>query len=137
MSGIEYKVQGGNQLNADYAVQTPLRPGRTVREADLWCELHVNGMLYIKKGYVWDGPSTGPFKKFSATKTFMRPSLIHDAHHSLMRQNVWFQKYKSQIDDLLQIHCLEDGMMKLRAWWVRRGVESGGVSEPRIVHTAP
>ena len=134
---IEYKVQGGNQLHTTYMVQTPFRPDEEVTEADGYCFLHPDGMLVIRKGYVWDGPSTGPFSKFSSTKTFMRPSLVLDALHQLMRQNTWFRSYKDEVDDLLKTHCLEDGMSSIRAWWVRKGVSQGVVTEPRPVVTAP
>ena len=112
---IEYKIQGGYQLHADYTVQTPLRPKDIVTEDDDYCVLTKDGVLSIRKGYVWDGPSTGPFKSLSSTKTFMRPSLVHDAMHQLARQNLWFRAYKSKFDDLLQAQCIEDGMWKRRA----------------------
>ena len=120
-----------------YVVLTPLRPEKVVREVDGYCTLMQNGLLHIEAGYVWDGPSTGPFKKLSATKTFMRGSLVHDAHHQLARQNTWFRKFKNQFDDLLRTHCIEDGMWKARAWWVREGVRKGKISEPRPTLQAP
>lgn len=137
MTKIKYKKQGGFQLMERYAVQTPLRPEKVTREADGFCTLMQDGMLHIEAGYVWDGPSTGPFKKFSATKTFMRGSLVHDAMHQLARQNTRFRKFKEQFDDLLQAHCIEDGMWKLRARWVRAGVRKGKIAEPRPILEAP
>ena len=120
-----------------YVVQTPLRPEKVVREVNGFCTLNPDGKLHIEEHYVWDGPSTGPFKKFSATKTFLRGSLVHDACHQLARQNPEFRKFKPQFDDLLQAHCIEDGMMKLRAWWVRKGVENGKIGRPRPILEAP
>lgn len=134
---IKYKIQGGYQLMDIYKVKTPLRPKRRLLEVDSYCILEKDGYLTIQAGYCWDGPSTGPWKKWSATKTFMRGSLVHDAMHQLARQNIWFADYKEEFDNLLQAHCLEDGMMKLRAWWVRRGVRMGKVMDPRPTHTAP
>ncbi len=134
---IEYKVQGGNQLHRDYTVQTPVQPDTKLVEMDGYITLDTDGLLFIRKGYAWDGPSTWVFKKWSATKTFMRASLVHDAMHQLARQNVEFRVYKEMFDDLLQAHCLEDGMMAIRAWWVRKGVSRGKVAEPRPIVTAP
>ena len=97
MTHIRYKAQGGFQLMARYVVQTPLRPEKVVREEDGFCTLMPDGKLHIEKAYVWDGPSTGPFKKISATKTFMRGSLVHDACHQLARQNPEFRKFKPSL----------------------------------------
>ncbi len=136
-SVIRYKQQGGYQLAERHAVQTPLRPEKVVRESDGYCLLTQDGKLHIEAGYVWDGPSTGPFKKFSATKTFMTPSLEHDAMHQLARQNEWFRKFKDQFDDFLYTRCIEKGMWSLRAKWVRAGVRRGGIAEPRPILEAP
>ncbi len=136
-SMIRYKQQGGYQLMERYVVQTPLRPEHTVREVEGFCALMTDGKLHIEKFYVWDGPSTGPFKRWSATKTFLRGSLVHDAFHQLARQNKSFRKFKDQFDDLLQAHCIEDGMWSLRAKWVRAGVRKGKIAEPRPILEAP
>ncbi len=35
-------------------------------------------------------------------------------------------RYKDTADRLLQTICVEDGMFKIRAWWVYKGVKIGG-----------
>ena len=120
-----------------YVVQTPLHPEKVVREEDGFCTLMPDGKLHIEKGYVWDGPSTGIFKRWSATKTFLRGSLVHDACHQLARQNPEFRKFKTQFDDLLYTHCREDRMIWLRAKWIRIGVRQGKIGKPRPTLEAP
>jgi len=76
------------------------------------------GCLVIKKGYAWDGPSGPTFD----TKTFMRGALVHDALYELMRQGYLSKTYRSAADNELKKICLEDGMCRLRAWYVHKGV---------------
>jgi len=49
-----------------------------------------DGMLKIKTGYSWDGPSWPAID----TKNFMQGSLIHDALYQLMRELVLPQSAK-------------------------------------------
>jgi hypothetical protein len=53
----------------------------------------------------------------------MRGSLVHDALYQLMREK--FLDYKRDrefADDLIRQHCLEDGMSRIRAWYVHKGL---------------
>lgn len=82
-------------------------------------QLTTKGKLTIKRGYAWDGPS-GPTID---TKTFMRGSLVHDALYQLMRlKHLDYTKHRRQADDLLKRHCLQDGMFRVRAWYVHKFV---------------
>jgi hypothetical protein len=78
--------------------------------------------LAIKKGYAWDGPS-GPTID---TKNFMRGSLVHDALYQLIRSSKLPYDYKILADRELKRICLQDGMSKLRAWYVYIGVKDFG-----------
>ena len=80
------------------------------------------GNLSIRKGYSWDGPS-GPTID---TRNFMRGSLIHDALYQLMREKVLPQDVRDEADQILREICIQDGMSKLRAWWVYQAVKIGG-----------
>jgi len=72
-----------------------------------------NGMLVIKVGYAYDGPS---FLTID-TPNSMDGSLVHDALYQLMREGVisrtMFRKYA---DQLLRDICIKNGMWKIRAW---------------------
>jgi hypothetical protein len=87
-----------------------------------------DGILIIKKGYAWDGPS-GPTID---TLNFMRGSLVHDAFYQLMRIEKMTPSYKDYADRLLQKICIEDGMSRFREWYVFQGVRlfGGGNAKP-------
>ena len=115
---IRYRAGYKYQLVNDYRVQTSILPGFDIETE--FVELDVSGVLTIRHGYAWDGPS-GPTID---TKTFMRGSLVHDALAGLMRDYyigrfAWF----TAINRELQKICVEDGMSRIRAWAVFVGVE--------------
>lgn len=78
---------------------------------DLW------GLMTIKRGYAWDGPS-GPTLD---THTGMRASLVHDALYQLIREGFLTpdrKYYKYNADLMLYKICREDGMDWFRAtYW--------------------
>lgn len=120
MKSIEYKEGYCYQLARSYIVEIDIRP-----EADIktpWISLSTESRLTVKKGYAWDGPS-GPAID---TRNFMRGSLVHDALYQLMRERLLSQEYRERADRLMQRMCIEDGMSRLRAWWVYQGVRFGG-----------
>ncbi len=99
-----------------FAVDTPyLRLGK-------------NGELVVKKGYAWDGPS-GPTVD---TMDFMRGSLVHDALYQLIRMEEIPYTYREYADKLLKNICREDGMSKIRSWYVYQAVKrfGGASAEP-------
>jgi len=84
-------------------------------------ELSPDGLLTMKKGYAWDGPS-GPTID---TKSFMRGSLVHDALYQLMRNGYLPASCRADADQELHRLCREDGMNRFRAWYVLLGVRKG------------
>ena len=83
------------------------------------------GMLTIRAGYAWDGPS-GPAIN---TDSFMRASLVHDALYQLMRMRlIPWERERIMADKQMRVHCVEDGMWRIRAWWAYHGVRIGGQS---------
>jgi len=123
MECVSYKDGYKYQLNNDYSLTINILPDADVETP--YIALTKTGMLTIKKGYAWDGPS-GPTID---TKNFMRGSLVHDALYQLMR-NQFLDKSKCRqpADRLLQQMCKEDGMSSLRAWIVYEGLKLGGGS---------
>lgn len=81
-----------------------------------------DGHLIINAGYAWDGPS-GPTVD---TKNFMRGSLVHDALYQLMREGLLAHTWRQKADELLRDICVQDGMSKLRAWYVFNSVRLFG-----------
>lgn len=85
------------------------------------------GLLTIKKGYAWDGPS-GPTID---TDTFMRGALLHDALYQLIRMEKLPYELKDHADRLLRDVCRCDGMSWVRAWYVYHAVRIFGGSSAR------
>lgn len=141
---MNYKAGYKYQLAESYKIKIPIT-GRTIKQG--FITLTVTGVLTLKKGYAWDGPS-GPAID---TKNFMRGSLVHDALYQLLRKqrlmgtvmvNGVEISYREIADRLLQTICLEDGMWKVRAWWVYKFVSmfAGFAADPkneREILTAP
>ncbi len=134
---IRYRSGYKYQLVEECSVTVSVVPSADIETP--FIDLDANGVLVIKRGYAWDGPS-GPTID---TKNFMRGSLVHDALYQLMRQeHLSKDKWRAEADLELKRICVEDGMSWLRAWWVHRGVRLG--REPsaspearKKIHTAP
>ena len=134
---MDYKYQ----LAETYKVKTKIRFNKEISTPDqpVFITLRKDGVLKIKAGYSWDGPS-GPTVD---TKNFMRGSLVHDALYQLMRSKKLPLKYRKYADSLLRDICREDGMSKLRSWYVYKAVRwfAGKSAElpgkERKIYTAP
>jgi len=126
MRVIKYRDGYKYQLAEGYAVQTSIAPREHI--ATEYIILSTNGVLVINKGYAWDGPS-GPTID---SKNFMRGSLVHDSLYQLMREGLLPEFWRDEADKELRRICIEDGMWKIRAWWVYRAVQDfGGSSAAR------
>lgn len=108
----EYKYQTAEE----YQVQTSIRPPEDIE--NFFIALTKDGLLTIRRGYAWDGPSGPTFD----TKTFICGSLGHDAIYQLIREGLLSSDWRKNADMDLKKTCLKDGMIKQRAWWVYRGV---------------
>ena len=136
MTKISYKKGYKYQLAEDYKIQTDIFP-----PVDIYTEyisLTAKGLLFIKRGYAWDGAS-GPTRD---TKSSMRGSLVHDTLYQLMRMGLLAFMWRYVIDKLLHRICVEDGKYRWRAWaWfkaVRWAAKSAALPEnKREVHEAP
>lgn len=110
------------QLTAPYQYNVEIYPGR-VKETE-YLKLDIDGLLTIKCWYAWDGAS-GPAID---TDSFMRGSLVHDALYQMIKLKLISSSFRKKADKILMKICLEDGMIKIRAWWVYRAVRFfGGV----------
>jgi len=133
---IKYRSGYKYQLVEDYQVKVSVIPDSDIKTD--FIELDTDGTLIIKKGYAWDGPS-GPTID---TPNFMRGSLVHDALYQLLRNKFLEQKWREAADEELRRICREDGMSKIRAWWVHRSVRlgAGPAASPesrKKIHKAP
>ena len=121
---IMYKDGYKYQLYVDYVHPQALDCKPVYQVSTPYLEMTSGGILTIKKGYAWDGPS-GPTWD---TKNFMTPSLVHDALYQLMRMGYLYANLgHRKIADLeLYRMCRERGMWYVRAQWVYAGVRLGG-----------
>ncbi len=80
----------------------------------------LQGILQIKSGYAWDGPSGPTFD----TKNFMEGSLIHDAIYQLIRMKrlPFDNATRIAADDEIILSCKEHGMSWPRRKWVWIGL---------------
>ena len=123
------------QLTRDYSVKIPIMGQEFSAK---YYSLTRGGVLRIKAGYAWDGPS-GPTID---TKSFMRGSLVHDVLYQAIRFGLLPREYRQKADEILRDLCIEDGMWKLRAAWVYWAVRrfAGPAAHPDNVRqdlTAP
>ena len=134
--GIKYRDGYKYQLTEDYYVQTDIITGQWINTE--FIQLSPYGLLRGKIGYAWDGASAIAID----TPTIMRPSCGHDMKFQLMRQGHLGQDWRIVADREMRKECIEDGMSRLRAWWVYWGLRGGGASSAdpknkKIIHTAP
>ena len=122
---IVYKSGYKYQLVKDYKVNINVYPVTTITLGYITLQPSgMSGMLTIKRGYAWDGPS-GPTID---TANFMRGSLVHDVLYQLIRHGLLSKEKKDVADRELQRMCIEDGMSKIRAAWIYQGVKICGGS---------
>jgi hypothetical protein len=115
---IRYRRGYKYQLVNDYRVRTDIRPDYDIKTE--FVQLERSGVLTIRHGYAWDGPSGPTFD----TANFMRGSLVHDSLAGLMRDAyLEREKWFAPVNRELQKICIEDGMWRTRAVWVFIGVE--------------
>ena len=110
MNAIAYRDGYKYQLCEPYETQVPVRPPDPVQTEYL--QLSPAGRLTIMAGYAWDGPSGPTWDSPCA----MRGSLIHDALYQLIREGFVGTEWREIADHCLYTACVEDGMLKMRAW---------------------
>ena len=117
MKCIAYRNGYKYQLKETCEITIDLRPPEPI--CTEYVSLASDGVLTLNKGYAWDGPS-GPAID---TLNFMRGSLVHDALYQLMRDKYLDRAmYRETADLILRDICIEDGMSRIRAWWVYHAV---------------
>jgi len=109
----------------EYLHYIGFRKGAT---ADLdFLSLDKLGILTIRKGYAWDGPS-GPALD---TTNFIRGSAVHDSIYQLIRMGILPMKARRRADKILRKIIREDGMNRFRAFRVYLAVRMFGRKSAR------
>lgn len=132
---IYYRDGYKYQLASGYSILVSIRPKERITHD--YISLTTFGMLIIRAGYAWDGPS-GPTID---TKNFMRGSLVHDALYQLIGEGLLPLSDRALADAELRRICIEDGMSAIRAWWVFQGVhwfgDTAATSPEKVPIEAP
>ncbi|MDO8903952.1 hypothetical protein [Hydrogenophaga sp.] len=109
-----YRYQLVEAYEQDVAVDGifPIAPG-----GNEYVHLTLGGDLYIAKGYAWDGAS-GPTINDTS---FVRPSLVHDAHCQLWNLGVIDDAGRAAADRLLAKMLRTDALIIARRqrWYAR------------------
>lgn len=133
------------QLGLEYKLQLPFKPPTNILQK----YLHLNvvrerlftfgsdGLLTIKVGYAWDGPSGPTFD----TSDSMRASLVHDVLYQMIGHKLLPLEFRDDADYLFYDILREDGMADFRAWaWcraVRAFGEGPAVADEKPLKVAP
>jgi len=104
------------ELIDTYSLQTVFRPAYSILTP--YIDLLSNGVMIIKRGYQYDGPSGISVD----SDNFMRGSLVHDALYQLMDEGHLTIGDRRKADKLLYRLCRDDGMSWFRASYVYRFV---------------
>jgi hypothetical protein len=124
---IHYRAGFKYQLSRSYKVNLPITQ-YCVEHG--FFSLNLDGELFIKAGYAWDGPS-GPTID---TKSFMRGSLVHDVLYQMIRLGLLPQSMRKKADMILRDLCIMDGMWRWRATFVYRAVRRFGAGAASPTH---
>lgn len=127
---IGYKKGYKYQVSYTVQVDTGIIPPIPI-DSD-YSSLSGDGILTIKKGFSYDGPS-GPT---ISSPNFMAASLCHDALYEMLRLAYLPEKmgFRKKADKLLRKMCCDNGMTKIRAAWVYAGVRIGARPSSRPSH---
>ncbi len=93
-SKLKYRKGYKYQLAADLVYKTNLRPIEDASSESGRIKLHTDGILLIKEGYAFDGPS-GPIIDRDSN---MAASGVHDGLYQLMREQALPHKYWREAD---------------------------------------
>jgi len=118
---ILYRSGFKHQLAEDYKINGLIKPESNIETE--FIDLDIYGLLTIREGYAWDGPS-GPVID---TDENLRGSLVHDARYQLMRMDLLDLKiHRKAADQEFQKICKEDGVSSFRTFIWYRGLRRFG-----------
>ena len=131
---IAYRSRYKYQLVGEYSTVLHFCPPSNIEHR--WFRISADGIIWMADGYAWDGPS-GPTID---TPDSMRGSLVHDVIYQSISEGLLPMSYRPAADMELEIVCLQDGMLAIRARAWRTAVQAFGrtpASRPRPVLYAP
>lgn len=97
-------------------------PGRQLDPLRSCAERMVDGRLYVKKGYIFDGSSIPFFGRYLDNKVSSWPALVHDVTHEALRAGELPQS------EFTPAAVLYGRMLRaFRSWWVTSKVAIAGL----------
>ena len=135
---VQYKEGYKYQITSNYFAQVDVCPDENV--VTEFIELTTDGLLFIRSGYACDGPSGPTWDRL--WRKYMRGPFEHDALYQLTRNGHISRSWRAVIDKRLRTVCLQDGMCKIRAWYVYHAVRlaAGFAADPesrKKIYVAP
>lgn len=132
LPAVHYKTGYRHQLVRDHVQPTgivPVAPG-----GNDFVQLTVDGLLLVRAGYAWDGASWPAIN----TRSFVRPSLVHDAFYQLLRLGVVAREDRPAIDALLGQMLRADSLIIARRlpWHLRYPATALAMVRPVWVEAA-
>lgn len=116
-SGYRYISQEAVLVDVGSALHAPLSAPFASIAAETLC---------VMSKYAWDGASFWPFKLFGTPKSWLTPSLVHDALYQLIRDGLLDRQYREAADRLFHDMLLERGVWRIVAWVAYWAVRVGG-----------
>ena len=151
MSEIKYKTGFKYQLFEDYSVDVGVVPQEQIF-CGRYLYLSEAGMLTMRNGYCWDGPS-GPAIDSDTT---IKPSLVHDALYQIIRRGFLPEDpYREMADKVFRelmlsivpekesesfSYWMNRKAHEVRCWYFYRAVRAFGscaVQNPKELMVAP
>jgi hypothetical protein len=123
-NNILYRAGFKYKMAHEYSVLTGIKPEVGIH-TEYW-SIDATGLVTARVGYCWDGAT-----KALDSVSFMRGALIHDIGcQAIMEGHLSRARYKEAVDRELIKICAEDGMVKIRQWWVWRAVKKFSCTDP-------
>ena len=121
---IYYKKGFKYQLAETYRVEIRIKPLIDIKTE--YIDLSTSGMLFVRKGYAFDGASGPTIDDFFGTNS-TRAALVHDSLYDLFRhEKLNREKYRIIADQIFRDMLREDGMSRPRSWYYYKGVRTFG-----------
>lgn len=114
-------------LHVDYTTFIPNWKWGAIR-LDPYIRIGANGLVLIRAGYPWDGPSGPTWDR----KENIEGSLVHDAWYECIRAGLLPMSSRPAADALMAKMCVAAGMNPTWAkWFYERGLKIFGARAAR------
>ncbi len=107
---VEFSESYPYKLQEDVCVQTKIQHGKRLITENELASLDKNGLLRIKKGFIWNGANVIP-----DTRSNMFAALVHDALYQIMRD------YQENMGDIDREEFRESADKLFLELWIKNG----------------